>query len=106
MHSQLHNLIGQQITHNNKLCILIEVIDSETITKKTINPKEIDNAPSLVFQCQTEKHIQHDQHGSAHRRSMPTFTIHCLNEFKTDLHPVLKTLLNEDEQHSLLQQLL
>ncbi|VAW58566.1 hypothetical protein MNBD_GAMMA08-168, partial [hydrothermal vent metagenome] len=62
--------------------------------------------PSLVFQCQTEKQIQHDQHGSAHRRSMPTFTIHCLNEFKTDLHPVLKTLLNKAEQKRLLQQLL
>jgi len=97
MHSLLHNLIGQHITHDNKLCTLIEVINSTTIDFKATN-----NTPSLVFQCQTEKQIQHDQHGSAHRRSMPTFTIHCLNEFKTDL----KTLLNKAEQKRLLQQLL
>jgi len=87
MHSLLHNLIGQHITHDNKLCTLIEVINSTTIDFKATQ-------------------IQHDQHGSAHRRSMPTFTIHCLNEFKTDLHPVLKTLLNKAEQKRLLQQLL
>jgi len=90
MHSQLHNLIGQQITHDNNLCILIEIIE---------------DGPFLVFQCQTKKQIQHDQHGNANRRSLPTFTIHCLNEFKTDLHPVLKAMLNETEQSSLLEKL-
>jgi len=91
MYSQLHNLIGQKITHDNKLCMLIEIID---------------DGPFLVFQCPTEKQIQHDQHGNARRRSLPTFTIHCLNEFKTDLHPVLKELLNKTEQSRLLNQLI
>jgi len=91
MHNQLHNLIGQQITHDNKLCMLIEVID---------------DGPLLVFQCQSSKKIQHDQHGNANRRSLPTFTIHCLNEFKTDLHPVLKEILNDVEQANLLNKLI
>ncbi len=91
MYSQLHNLIGQQITHNNKPCALIEVID---------------DGPLLVFQCHAIKEIQHDQHGNANRRSHPTFTIHCLNELKTDLHPVLKELLSATEQQSLLSQLM
>ncbi|RDH81046.1 MAG: hypothetical protein DIZ80_13060 [endosymbiont of Galathealinum brachiosum] len=90
MHSQLHKLIGQQITHDNKSCMLIEVID---------------NGPLLVFQCLAKKEIQHDQHGNANRRSLPTFTIHCLNEFKTDLHPVLKELLSTTEQKTLLNKL-
>ncbi len=87
MYSQLHNLIGQQITHDNERCILIEVID---------------NGPLLVFQCPSKKQIQHDQHGNANRRSSPTFTIHCLNESKTNLHPALKELLDETEQSTLL----
>jgi len=94
MHSQLHNLIGQKIIHNNALYVLIEVIDS---------------GPLLVFQCLEKntknKKIQHDQHGNAHRRSPPTFTINCLNEFKTDLHPTLKELLGSQEQSRLLKQL-
>jgi len=91
MHNKLHNLIGQKITHDNKLCVLIEVID---------------DGPLLVFQCQSSKKIQHDQHGNANRRSLPTFTIHCLNEFKTGLHPVLKEILNDVEQADLLNKLI
>jgi hypothetical protein len=91
MISHLRRLIGQQITHNNKLCRLIEVID---------------DGPYLVFQCQTDKKIQHDQHGNANRRALPTFTIHCLNERKSDLHPVLNQLLNETEQTRLLNELI
>jgi len=91
MNSQLHNLIGQKITQNNKLCMLIEVIDE---------------GPLLVFQCQSKKEIQHDQHGNAKRRSLPTFTINCLNEFKTDLHPTLKALLNAHQQKQILSELL
>ncbi len=90
MHIQLHNLIGQQIIHNSKLYILIEIID---------------NGPLLVFQCQTEKEIQQDQHGNANRKSFPTFTIHCLNESRTDLHPVLKEMIHETEQIHLLNKL-
>lgn len=90
MHTQLHNLIGQQITHDNKLYMLIEVID---------------DGPLLVFQSQSNKKIQHDQHGNANRRSLPTITIHCLNEFRNSLHPVLKDLLTEADQISLLNNL-
>lgn len=91
MHSQLHKLIGQQVTHDNKSCVLIEIID---------------DGPLLVFQCLTKKEIQHDQHGNANRRSLPTFTIHCLNESKTDLHPVLKEMMNKSEQSNLLNTLI
>jgi len=90
MYTQLHNLIGQKIIHNNQSCILIEVIDS---------------GPLLVFQCQSKKQIQHDQHGNARRRSLPTFTIKCVNEFNTGLHPVLKDLLSEQEHSALLKAL-
>lgn len=91
MHNQLHNLIGKKITHDNKLCMLIEVID---------------DGPLLVFQCQTDKKIQQNQHGNANRKSLPTFTIHCLNEFKTDLHPVLKSILDDTQQDTLLNSLI
>ena len=91
MHIQLHNLIGQQITHDSKLYMLIEVID---------------DGPLLVFQSQNKKEIQHDQHGNANRRSPATLTISCLNEFKTDLHPVLKELLSSDQQTDLLNAIL
>jgi len=91
MYSQLHNLIGRQITHDNQLCTLIEVID---------------NGPRLVFQCQTEKRIQCDQHGNANRKCLPTHTIHCLNEQGDALHPVLMELLDEKQQATLLKQLL
>jgi len=90
MYTQLHNLIGQKITHNNQLCILIEVIDS---------------GPLLVFQCQNKKQIQHDQHGNANRKSLPTFTIQCVNELNTDLHPILKSLLDDQYHAALLKQL-
>jgi len=95
MHLQLLELIGQKIIHDNKPCILIEVID---------------DGPLLVFQCpnntDNKKQIQHDQHGNAKRRTLATFTIHCLNEMKNDLHPVLKQLLNQKQQQHLLDELL
>ncbi len=90
MITQLHNLIGKEIIHDNKPCVLIEVID---------------DGPLLVFQCQSQKQIQHDQHGNASRRLLPTFTINCLNEQRSDLHPALKELLDETQQKSLLAQL-
>jgi len=91
MYIQLLNLIGQQITHDSKLYMLIEVID---------------DGPLLVFQCQNKKEIQHDQHGNANRRTPATLTINCLNEFKTDLHPVLKEMLSDDEQTHLLKSII
>lgn len=87
MHKQLHNLIGQQITHEKKTHVLIEVMD---------------DGPYLVFQCLQGKTIQCNQYGNAHRKSAPTYTIHCLNELKDDLHPVLKNLLSKEEQKQLL----
>ena len=90
MHKLLHNLIGQQITHEKKLHMLIEVMD---------------DGPYLVFQCQQDKTIQCNQHGNAHRKSSPTYTIHCLNELKDDLHPVLKELLSKEDQKQLLDTL-
>jgi len=90
MHAILHNLIGCEISHNNKSCTLIEIMD---------------DGPYLVFQCQTEKKIQCNQHGNAHRKSSPTYTIHCLNDLKNDLHPLLKDLLSETDQQNLLDTL-
>jgi len=90
MHNQLYNLIGQQIVHEGKVCILIEIMD---------------DGPSLVFQCNSEKKIQCNQHGNAHRKSSPTYTIHCLNEQKDDLHPVLKSLIPDTEQIQLMKDL-
>lgn len=91
MHKQLHNLIGLQITHDDKPCVLIEVMD---------------DGPYLVFQCQSGKEIQCNQHGNANRKSSPTFTIHCLNDVKSDLHPVLKELIPDHQQTTLLKQLI
>ena len=91
MQTRLHTLIGEEIQYNNNTCVLIEVID---------------DGPSLVFQCMAQKTIQHDQHGNANRRSLPTFTIGCLNELQTELHPVLKELLNEADQLTLLSELI
>ena len=88
--SILHNLIGAEFIQQNETCILIEVIDE---------------IPSLVFQCKSTKKIQCNQHGNAHRKSLPTHTIHCLNEFKTDLHPVLKKLVPEAQHRDLLNAL-
>jgi len=87
MHKLLHNLIGQQITHEKKLHVLIEVMD---------------DGPYLVFQCRQDKTIQCNQYGNAHRKSAPTYTIHCLNEYQDDLHPILKNLLSKEEQKQLL----
>ena len=91
MYKQLHKLIGQQITHDNKLCVLIEIID---------------DGPYLVFQCQQKKTIQCNQYGNAHRKSAPTYTIHCLNDLKNDLHPVLKNLMPEAECEKLASELI
>jgi len=77
--------------HENKSCMLIEVM--------------IDG-PYLVFQCQSQREIQCNQHGNAHRKAAPTYTVHCLNEHKNDLHPVLKELLPEQEHSSLLESLI
>lgn len=87
----LHSLIGLEFSHQDKHCTLIEVIE---------------DGPWLVVQCLSEKTIQPNQHGNAHRRSHPTYTIHCLNEFKTDLHPVLKTALPQEKHQPLLELLL
>lgn len=84
----LHSLIGLEFSHQNKHCTLIEVIE---------------DGPWLVVQCLSEKTIQPDQHGNANRRSHPTYTIHFLNEFKTDLHPILKTALPQDQHQPLLE---
>lgn len=91
MHKLLHNLIGQKLIHEKKLHVLIEVMD---------------DGPYLVFQCLQDKTIQCNQHGNAHRKSAPTYTIHCLNEQKDDLHPVLKDLLIKEDQKQLLNILL
>lgn len=66
----------------------------------------MDDGPYLVFQCQTKKEIQSDQHGNAQRKSLPTYTIHCLNELKDDLHPIIKQLMPEAEQKLLLNTLI
>ncbi len=89
--SILHNLIGAEFVRQNEICTLIEVIDEEL---------------SMVFQCKGNKTIQCNQHGNANRKSLPTHTIHCLNEFKTDLHPILKQLLPEAQHQQLLSTLL
>ncbi len=91
MIKQLYKLIGEKIIHDQQQCTLIEVLE---------------DGPHLVFQCQGEKSIQLNQHGNAHRKSSPTFTIHCLNEFRTDLHPALKKLIRTDQQPALLEYLL
>jgi len=87
----LHNLIGTEFIQQNESCVLIEVIDE---------------MQSLVFQCNSTKIIQCNQHGNAHRKSLPTYTIHCLNEFKTDLHPILKNLVSEAQYQQLLDALI
>lgn len=84
----LHSLIGLEFSHQNKQCTLIEVIE---------------DGPWLVVQCLSEKTIQPNQHGNANRRSHPTYTIHCLNELKTDLHPVLKNALPQEQHQPLLE---
>jgi len=89
--SILHDLIGTEFIQQNETYVLIEVIDEEL---------------SMVFQCKGNKTIQCNQHGNAHRKSLPTHTIHCLNEFKTDLHPILKQLLPEAQHQQLLSTLL
>lgn len=90
MLTTLYELIGRKVVHNDRQCILIEVIEE---------------GPHLVFQCQSGTEIQCDQHGSARRRSLPTYTIHCLNEQKTDLHPVVQELLNDQQKQQLLNAL-
>jgi len=87
----LHDLIGTEFIQQNETCVLIEVIDE---------------MQSLVFQCNSTKTIQCNQHGNAHRKSIPTYTIHCLNEFKTDLHPILKKLVPEMQHQQLLNTLI
>jgi len=87
----LHKLIGLEFSYDNRSCTLIEIIDE---------------GPSLVIQCQEKKTIQTNQHGNAHRKSHPTYTIACLNEFRTDLHPVLKAALPKTEHSNLLAILL
>lgn len=87
----LHSLIGLEFNQQDKQCTLIEVIE---------------DGPWLVVQCESEKTIQPNQHGNANRRSHPTYTIHCLNEFKTDLHPVLKAALPQEQHQPLLELLL
>ncbi len=91
MLNQLYELIGEKIIHDQQDCVLIEVLE---------------DGPHLVFQCQGRKSIQLNQHGNAHRRASPTYTIHCLNESGTDLHPVLKALIAEDRRPALLDYLL
>jgi len=96
MNTQLYKLIGQETIYQDDSYILIEIID---------------DGPFLVFQCSAingrgKKEIQRDQHGNAKRKSLPTFTISCLNEFKTDLHPTLKEMLPPEAQASLLQALI
>lgn len=91
MLTQLYDLIGKTIQYQGETCQLIEVME---------------HGPHLVFQCKTSKSIQCNQHGNANRRTLDTYTIHCLNEHKSDLHPVLKTLLNEQQQQVLRQSLL
>ncbi len=91
MQFKLHKLIGRNIKFNNQFYVLIEAIEEKSL---------------LIFQSLSKKEIQQDQHGNANRRSPPTFTIHCLNESKTDLHPVLKELLNDIEQEQLKQKLI
>lgn len=87
----LHKLIGLEFRYDNRSCTLIEIIDE---------------GPSMVVQCQDVKTIQVNQHGNAHRKSQPTYTIACLNEFQTDLHPVLKAAVPESEHSQLLSVLL
>ncbi len=91
MLTTLYELIGQKVVHNDRQCMLIEVIE---------------DGPHLVFQCQSGKEIQCDQHGAAHRKTLPTYTIHCLNEQKSDLHPVVCELLTDEQKQALLDALL
>ena len=91
MIEQLYDLIGQKVIHENQHCTLIEVLE---------------DGPHLVFQCQSHREIQCNQYGNPHRRSLPTYTIHCLNEQGNHLHPVLRNLLDDSQQAQLLELLL
>jgi hypothetical protein len=76
--TQLRGMIGLKVVHQGTPCQIIEVIEINT---------------SLVLQTHTtDKVIQLDQHGDAHRRVPDTITIPVLTADKTELHPVFLAL--------------
>lgn len=58
---KLRSMIGRRVRYRGRNCQIIEVLE---------------DGPSLVLQDYAEhKIIQTDQHGEAHRRVAPTFTV-------------------------------
>lgn len=70
---QLRGMIGLNVRHNGNRCQVVEVLE---------------DGPSLVLQCLgRDTAIQADQHGEAHRRVPPVYTIAILSEDKTHFAP-------------------
>jgi len=69
--SQLRGMIGQQVVHQGKRCVIVEVLEQHT---------------ELVLQIEEQHTIQPDQYGEAHRLVPGTITIPVLNTDKTELH--------------------
>lgn len=69
---QLRGMIGIQLCHNGKPCVVIEVLE---------------DGPSLVIQHLEvdSSSIQPNQYGNAHRRTPETLSIPVLSADKTEL---------------------
>lgn len=73
---QLRGMIGIKLCHNNKECLVVEVLE---------------DGPSLVLQY-FEDNIQNNQYGNAHRRVPETFCIPILSRDKKELSEVFLSL--------------
>lgn len=88
MLTQLQQYIGNEITYEGERYQLIEILQDR---------------PALVFICMNKSmRIQANQHGNAHRKTHETYTVSCLNENRSDLHPVAKEIL-PDQIHDQLR---
>ena len=73
---QLRGMIGIELYHKNKACQVIEVLE---------------DGPSIVIQY-SDKDIQKNQHGDAHRRVPETLCIPVLSGDKTQLSEIFLSL--------------
>ncbi len=75
---QLRGMIGLEVRHQGKCCIVIEVLE---------------DGPSLVLQsCEDPSTIQANQFGDANRRVPQTKTIPVLTPDQTELHALFLAL--------------
>jgi hypothetical protein len=69
--TQLRGMIGEQVMHQGRRCIVIEVLEQDT---------------ELVLEIIEHHTIQPDQYGDARRLAPGTITIPVLTADKTELH--------------------